>query len=105
MYRATGVANVNVVACPAGFLFESYGGTATVVRKRATVTVTGVRSACSRANLLPMATDDTLVVDRRLAQAVPPVKDVAYRVEAGSKWPPAAEAQKLNGRSWAEKAN
>jgi hypothetical protein len=84
-YLATGITNVDQVKIPNGFVFElrvAYGfapgpippgesAPSYHIRKRALATAIGVRSGCSRSDLLPEADGMTTIIDRRL----PPVPE------------------------------
>ena len=99
MYRATGMTNVNGTTFPTGFLFEHYmGGDLAQVRKRATVVVTHIRTESSLTNLLPIVTDKTVVVDRRLAQAAQPTRVITYTATSNTPLPTIADAKKTHER-------
>jgi hypothetical protein len=110
-YLATGVTNTGSVLVPSGFVFEQRVGArfapgpfgagesaATYrFRKRAVATVTAVRPACSRSDLLPAAKGLTMVIDRRLTNAVASPKDSLpmYVVRTGAQWAPVEQAKKM----------
>jgi hypothetical protein len=98
-YVATGVTNADGMPIPIGFVFEQRVGArfapGTVVsgdptavyriRKFAVATVTAVRSACSRTDLLPRAGGRTVVVDQRLPRPAPGHL-ATYSVRTGAQW-------------------
>lgn len=97
VYNATGVTNVNGKTFPTGFIFEQYaGGSRAWVRKRAAAVVTAIRPECSLASLLPAITHKTVIIDRRLAQAVPSEKRLTYNVAPGATLPTVGEAKQSN---------
>src|SRR5207249_2817509 len=83
MYLMTGITNFNGIPFPTGFLFEEYkaGGPGRYglwACQRVEVTVSAVRSACSRKNLLPSPAGRIVVNDYRLNHARRPVQELMY---------------------------
>lgn len=108
-YVATSITNVGSIQIPGGFIFEERVGSrfapASIfpgeqdstyfIRKRAVASVTAVRPACSRNELLPTAKGKTMVIDQRLAHATNAVGQLFYIFQNGVEWVPVDQAKKL----------
>jgi hypothetical protein len=109
IYAVTAMTNFGGVAFPAAFSFAQYqpGGNNRYkldARKTAEAVVTAFRPACSRADLLPRIEDTTIVVDKRMAKASPPVERYIYHTGRGGHWLTIQEAKDFQEDRQAKRA-
>ncbi len=94
IYTITGTNSAGGMLFPAGFVFKQFNGDR--LTKRVEVEVTAIRPVCSRANLIPLPSKGTMVVDRRFDSGVPN-RPPSYQNPVFGQWLSADESKKLAG--------
>ena len=94
IYTITGTNSAGGMLFPAGFVFKQFNGDR--LTKRVEVEVTAIRLVCSRANLIPLPSKGTMVVDRRFDSGVPN-RPPSYQNPVFGQWLTVEESKKLAG--------
>jgi ankyrin repeat protein len=94
IYTITGTNSAGGMSFPAGFVFKQFNGDRLI--KHVEVEVTAIRPFCSRANLIPLPSKGTMVVDRRFDSGVPN-RPPSYQNPVFGRWLTVEESQKLAG--------
>ncbi|HEX5397415.1 MAG TPA: ankyrin repeat domain-containing protein, partial [Verrucomicrobiae bacterium] len=93
-YTITGTNAVGGMLFPAGFVFKQFQGDRLV--KHVEVEVTAIRPVCSRANLIPLPSKGTMIVDRRFDSGVPN-RPPSYQNPVFGRWLSVEESKRLAG--------
>ena len=94
IYTITGTNSAGGMSFPAGFIFKQFNGDRLI--KRVEVEVTAIRPVCSRANLIPLPSKGTTVIDERFDSGVPN-RPPSYQNPVFGQWLTVEESQKLAG--------
>lgn len=94
VYTITGTNTVGGMLFPAGFVFKQFQGDRLI--KHVEVQVTAIRPFCSRANLIPLPSKGTLVIEERFNGGMPD-RTTSYQNPRFGQWLTVEEAKKLVG--------
>ena len=94
LYTITGTDTVGGMLFPAGFVFKQFNGDRLI--KHVEVEVTAIRPVCSRANLIPLPSKGTLVIEERFKGGMPD-RTTSYQNPKFGQWLTVEESKKLVG--------
>ncbi len=94
IYTVTGTNSAGGILLPAGFVFKQFQGDRLI--KHVEVEVTAIRPVCSRANLIPLPSKGTMVVDERFDSGVPN-RPPSYQNPVFGQWLTVEESKKPAG--------